>query len=179
MINLLPEKEKKQLKQEYIFRLLIVSFSLVSILALVASLFLAPSYKYSVLKESITQNNLETFNAQNPQIDIENLNNEIAITNKKLSFIISKKSNISVSEDVIEKILALRTAGISFNHLSYNFIDEKNISINIIGVATNRTSLRSLKDALTADPLFASVDLPISNFIKPTDIDFNISLVLK
>lgn len=179
MINLLPLKEKKKLKQEYLFRFLIVSFFMLSILSLVASLFISPSYKYSVSKESIAQSNLEIFNAQNPQIDIEKLNNEIVKTNEKLSFIISKKKDTSVSESVLEKILSLRTKGIVFNQVSYNSVNEKSPTVNIVGVASDRTALRSFKDALTVDPAFSSVDLPISNFIKPYDIDFNMLLILK
>ncbi|MEY2671878.1 MAG: hypothetical protein RL687_295 [Candidatus Parcubacteria bacterium] len=179
MINLLPPNEKKKLKQEYLFRFLIVLFFILSILSLVASLFISPSYKYSVSKESIAQSNLEVFNAQNPQIDIEKLNSEIVKTNGKLSFIISKKKDKFVSESVLEKILALRTGGIVFSQISYNSVNEQSSTVSIAGVASDRTALRSFKDALIADGAFSSVDLPISNFIKPYDIDFNMLLILK
>ncbi|MBP6931732.1 MAG: hypothetical protein KBD48_02890 [Candidatus Pacebacteria bacterium] len=179
MINLLPKKNKDKLRQEYIFRLLIVSFFMISILSAVASLFIAPSYKYSVLRESISQSNLEIFNAQNPQIDIDKLNNEILKTNEKLSFIISKKNDRYISEDVLEKMLSLRTRGIVFSQVSYSALDPKKITVQVVGTAVDRAALRTFKDALSADPAFLSVDLPISNFIKPQDIDFNMILVLK
>lgn len=179
MINLLPLKEKKQLKQEYISRVFIVSFSMISVLSVIAALFLAPSYKYSVSKESIAENNLEVFNAQNPQIDIGKLNQDILKTNEKLSFIISKKPKLDVSVSVIEKILNLRTAGVSFNQVSYVYEEKGSSTVHIVGVASDRTALRSFKDALSSDESFSSVDLPISNFIKPTNIDFSMSLVLK
>ncbi|MFA7192192.1 MAG: hypothetical protein WC089_02760 [Candidatus Paceibacterota bacterium] len=179
MINLLPKKDKDKLRQEYLFRLLIVSFFMISILAVVAALFISPSYKYSVLREGIAQSNLEIFNAQNPQIDIDKLNNEILKTNEKLSFIISKKNDSYISEYVLEKILSLRTQGVVFSQISYNIAGLKKATVNIVGIASDRTALRTFKDALSADQTFSSVDLPISNFIKPQDIDFNMVLILK
>src|SRR5574343_1050435 len=171
MINLLPSKEKIVLRQEYKMRLLIVVFFAISILSIIFSIFLAPSYKYSVLKEGIAKKNLELFNSENPDIDVEKLNNEIVKTNEKLSFILSKKSNVFVSESVLEKILLLRTTGISFSQISFDS-NSKSV-INIFGKAQNRSALKNFKEALGRESAFAVVDLPISNFIKPSDIDFH------
>ena len=48
--------------------------------------------------------------------------------------------------------------------------------VNISGTAPSRERLSLFRRALEGDPLFKKVDLPISNFIKGSNIRFSLSL---
>jgi len=179
MINILPKKEKDNLKHEYLTRLIIVILIFISTLCIITSLILIPSYQYSISKEKTAEANLELFNKNNPQININELNDEISATNERLSFLISKKPQYSIVDSIIETLLSVRTSGISFNHISYSNNENGIAPINIMGVARDRTSLHDFNNALSKNELFSSVDLPISNFVKPNNINYNLSLFLK
>jgi len=49
--------------------------------------------------------------------------------------------------------------------------------VSIEGIAPSREILLAFRRLLENDPLFKSVDLPISNFIKGSNIRFNLNLI--
>lgn len=179
MINILPKKEKNKVKHEYLTRLISTSFFAISILGIISILLLIPSYQYASSKEMIAENNLAIFNQENPQLNIADLNSTISSTNNKLAFLISKKEKYVFSESIVEELLKIRTPGISFTQIIYGSRDDSTTTVSLQGVASDRASLHSFNDALLKSNSFSSVDLPISNFVKPTNIDFNFSLILK
>ena len=177
MINVLPEKEKIGLKREYYLRLSIVALVNLIFLSIFASLLLLPSYMLSDTKEKYFNKKLSEISSETPEISINELNTYIAKINSTLS-LFSSTSSRKISENIIMPILAIRPTNIKINQISYvDHIDFVEISLN--GVAGSRDALQSFKDILIKTGEYSSVDVPISSFVKKTNIDFNITLRMK
>jgi hypothetical protein len=178
MINILTKKAKKNITHEYYTRVVIVIFMMSSLLFSASVFLMSPAYFYSVKKEEIAEKSLSNFNLQNPGSNLSELNGEILKNNEKLTFLLSKTPSYILSEDLIEKIIGLRTPGVSLNSISY--VSSKNSHVvSLSGVASDRVALRVFKESLETNESFATVDLPISNFVKPTNIDFSLTINLK
>ena len=89
----------------------------------------------------------------------------------------ANKNKFDVSERVIKKIVAKKTPGIKITQISYKTDNFGEKSISIRGSATSRDTLLNFSQSLDKDPDFKKVDLPISNFIKGSDIQFFINLI--
>ncbi|NIR48449.1 PilN domain-containing protein, partial [candidate division KSB1 bacterium] len=50
------------------------------------------------------------------------------------------------------------------------------VRVSINGTARDRAALSAFARELENEPRFANIDLPISNFVKETDIDFSLTL---
>jgi hypothetical protein len=100
--------------------------------------------------------------------------------NSKLEILNKSSLPYKVSDKVISNILNSRTAGITFSQVLFNKkLADGTASLEVYGSATNRDSLRTFKTALDNNPEFSSVDLPISNFLGKTNLNFTISLIMK
>ncbi len=66
---------------------------------------------------------------------------------------------------------------IKITKISYQADKAKGGTVSIAGTAPSRDRLLLFKKALDDDNNFTKVDLPISNFVKGSDIQFNLTLV--
>ncbi len=95
----------------------------------------------------------------------------------KLSIIENaEKNKFVVSERVIEELLLKKTPEVRITQISFeeNEKGEKNISVR--GSASSRERLLVFKRALEEDDLFKNVDLPISNLVKGSNLQFYLTL---
>jgi len=178
VINVLPKPKKRILYWEYWKRFASVTLSLVAISGVLAVMLLSPSYFFTKSKESLAESRLEAFNKENPQITSDNLDKTINDINSKL-ILLSSRDSTNVADTVFGRILSIRPAGIKFNQILYKEKDPTTRILEVYGIARDRTVLRSFKSTLDADPNFAKVDLPISNFIERTDINFTVYITMK
>lgn len=178
MINVLPQEQKRVLKKEYFIRLLSTYFFLITILALVSTALLLPTYTLSKSKESLLENELIKFDKDNPDLSTDELEKVILDINSKLALLDSMGSESEVSHGVIDRFLKIEKKDISIDKIFYIYGEEKS-TLEIVGLAKNRASLNNFKTALEDSGLYENIDLPISNFVKPNDIDFNIKFDLK
>jgi hypothetical protein len=98
--------------------------------------------------------------------------------NKKLVLIEkAEKNKFLLSIKVINAILLKKRSDIKIVHIFYenNGVKGKKISIN--GTAPSREVLLLFRQALEDSPNFKSIDLPVSNFVKGSNIDFYLSLI--
>lgn len=180
MINLIPIEEKKEIKKNFYFRFLTVSFIMLCFCNIILIVAMFPSYIISLEKKNSINKKLE--NEKNefvPEIDQKAVIS-IKELNSKLSLIEKAKENQFVfSEKVIDKIISNKLSGIKIKSFFYqnDIIDGK--KINISGVAQDREQLLSFRQSLENSNSFKSVDLPISNFVKGRNIEFNLDLILK
>ena len=179
MINLLPKQQKKELKHEYEIRLLSVIFIMIAILGIVATALVLPSYFFSKSKETLVEKNLETFNKENPLVKVEDLNKINTDINSKIKVLDSKWSNDPDMDVTFKNFLSLTPEGISISQILFNENADKNKSFEIHGQASDREVLQNFKTILEKDEKFKNVDLPISNFVKKTKIDFTLSFSLQ
>ncbi len=178
MINILPTEEKDALRREYWMRFASVAILVFTLTALFASILLLPSYFFSASKESLSESRLEAFNKTHGGVASADLEGTIRALNTKLQSLLAATPKKMPVRDAIDPLLTLRADGIGFNQILYSESTGTPV-IELYGVARDRTTLRDFKQALDDSSKFTSVDLPLSDFIKKSNIDFTISLSLK
>ena len=180
MINLIPKEEKRKIIVDFYHKFIILLFVMGSFSFFVFFVATLPSYFLSSVKNNIVNIKLETQkNEPMPLIDqqtllvIKNLNSKLDLVEnaEKNKFIISKK--------VINAVILKKVPNIKITDISYESDSLKGKKVNIQGIAPSREVLLSFRQALEDGTAFKQVDLPISNFVKGSNIQFYLSLVLE
>lgn len=178
MINLIPIEEKEEIKKDFYNRFLSSLFVVFCFAVFISLVMMLPSYVISLEKKNSTNQKLGALkNEIMPEIDqkalvsIKDLDMRLALLEnaRKKEFIFSKK--------VIDEIISKKVPGIKINKFFYENDSLEGKKISITGIAQNREKLLLFRQALEEDILFKNVDLPISNFVKGSDINFSINLI--
>ena len=178
MINLIPNEEKKKKVKDFYFRLAVVFWAVLGCSMIIASVAILPSYFLSSVKKNLVNTKLE---AQKREIDPLLGQETLAVVSdleKKLKIIEDAEQNkYIISQSVIGKIVLKKMPDIKITGIVYesNYPGSKTISVN--GTAGSRERLLLFRRALENDVAFKKVDLPISNFIKGSNIKFSLSLI--
>ncbi len=178
MINLIPNEEKKKKVKDFYFRLAVIVLMLLGFAMTVGAVAIMPAYFFSSVKKNLYNTKLETekqavvalFNQETLDV-VNDLKNKLSIVEK------ANKEPYLVSEKVINEILAKKLPDIKINSITYENTAAKGKSINISGAAGSRERLLQFKRALENGPAFKEVNLPISNFVKGTNITFTMTLI--
>lgn len=175
MSNLLPLKNKKNIRKEYIGRLLIVTL-LFSMLTLVVAITLSiPSYLLSKNKTLSSEEKTKFLESYLTKREESSVVNELNITNEKIKTLsLPEERRIST---IINAILDKKNNGIKINGLNLRKSGNTE-SLIVGGEAVSRNNLISFRDSLKSVPGFSNVDLPISNLTKSTDINFSLEINL-
>ena len=144
-----------------------------SIIALTAVLI--PSYL--LLHGRITEARLAI--AQYPEDAVgekQALDKLITDVNKKISLLQDTTSTAPVHDMILPILRAANN--VSLEDVSWSATEGKKGMIHIAGIAPNRELLKTYADTLSTIPLFTRVDVPLSSFIKDTNIRFRIDITL-
>jgi len=179
MINVLPLQEKNNLKKEYRVRLLSVVLLFVFLLGVISTFLLMPAYIASTAKVDFLEQKLESFNVLHPEISTDDLSKIVGDINETLNLLKNGTPPRNVSNDVLLQILKLRPENILLNQILYSEKPDKSGSVIIYGIAKDREALYSFKSVLESNTSIESVDLPISSFVKRTNINFNLTVKTK
>ena len=182
MINLIPKEEKKKIINASLYKLIVLLFFVAGFSLFILSFAIIPSYFISLEKENIVSLKLEQQkNELIPSPDQKTLAS-IKDVNNKLNLIEKAEQNkFTISVKVINAIMLNKTPNIKITEISFknglqgNPLQDTKISIQ--GSAPSREVLLSFRRALESSPNFKQVDLPISNFIKGSNIKFYLSLI--
>ncbi len=177
MINLIPNQDKKKMIKSFYFRLTILSLWMLCIPLLILILVLLPSYFFSNYKNNLATKKLETQKAEQVPLFDQETTAIIQEINTKLKLIEgSQKNNFLPSEKVINAILIKNISSIKITQISYDNNSTNGKKIRISGTAPSREVLLTFRQSLENDKAFKSVELPISNFVKGSNIQFYLSL---
>lgn len=180
MINLIPIEEKKEIKKDFFYRFLVVALIMLTFWILIFLVSILPAYLISLEKKvsiskklEIQKNEIMPEIDQKAQVALKELNTRLLLLEK------SRKNNYIFSQKVINEIISKKVLGIKINKIYYenNSLGEKKISIN--GIAQNREQLLLFRQAFEDSDSFQNINLPISNFVKGKDIQFNLNLASK
>jgi hypothetical protein len=177
MINLIPNTEKKRMARDFYYRLIVISFLAFGFAIWIGAVVMVPSYVLSKVKVSLADEKLALEKSEPvPAPDQETLN-AIKALSQKLSIVEgAEKNKFNVTEKIINAIILDKMPDIHIYEISYdNAAGGKKVSIK--GIAPSRERLLLFRLALEDDSAFKSVDLPISNFVKGSNIQFSISLI--
>ena len=178
MINLIPKEEKKKMIIGFYYRLALLFAVMLDFCILVVFFSILPSYFVSSMKDSLINEKLETQKLEPlPSFGEESLALLNDLDNKLVLVEKFEKNKFLLSVNVINAILVKKRSDIKITRISYenNVINGKKISIT--GTAPSREVLLSFRRALEDEPSFKNIVLPISNFVKGSNINFFISLM--
>ena len=177
MPNLLPEKNKKEIRNEFVLRFLIIFFIFTFFSITIYVVSLVPSYNLSVTKKTITVDQVNSFKKstvieeEGSPIDV--LKNEKA----KVSALGLLEQNIA--SEIIEKILAKKPQGVKITDIFYEKNDTGGIDIVVKGNSSSRNILIGFVEQLELEKSFEKIDFPVSNLVKDESMDFSINIYIK
>lgn len=178
MLNLLPIQEKKKVLTEY--RLRFFAFAVFTLGALIVAnlALLTPSYLLAVSKyESISADLAEKQAKQGAGGQVKTIDGQVRAINKEISLFLNDSSVKRVSPaEAMAKIIRIKSAAIKIQGFSYDAGGPQE-RIVVSGIANDRDSLAQFVDELKKEGTFSSVDLPVSSYVKSTNIDFSIVLI--
>lgn len=179
MINLIPAKEKKRIAQDFYLRLFTLFFYVIGVSILIASVALLPSYFVSSVKKNYAEVKLEMQKREPiPEFSRETLSS-VQELESQLDLIENARENkFVVSQKIINEIILKKLPDVRINQILYENDPVKDKKISIRGTAPSRDRLLLFRRALEDSGLFAKVDLPISNFVKGSNIQFYLTLML-
>jgi|SRR3989338_1969067 len=180
MINLIPKKEKKAITLSFYYRLVILLLATLNICVLLVFVAILPSYFLSSVKNNIADVKLQT-QKNEPMLPIDqevlsamqDLDNRLELAEN------AQKNTFLVSERAINTVVFKKMPGIKITKVFYENDSIKGRVIRIQGNAPSREVLLSFRRALEDDVSFRKVDLPISNFVKGSNIQFSLNLTLQ
>lgn len=177
MINLIPSEQKKKMNADFLVRLGIISLYVLgfSIFAGVAALL--PSYFHVMVKSSVADKNLAV-QKETPAPSIEaEVTAQINDLNKRLTLIESARDkSFIVTDRVIRELINNKMPDIKITDISYDGTTKEK-TIKVSGEAPSRERLLLFRIALEHDAQFQKVDLPISNFVRGSNIRFFLTLI--
>lgn len=180
MANLITEKQIKSIGLEYLIRLVATVLFVGSLLGLFLLAYVIPYYI------SVAQNDLRVANqfkvasdlaaTEQPGPDISQI---VARTSDELKSIDVYNKNIFAPSSGFSKIIANKNGNIRLNQLSFVLIKAGQGQFVVNGIAKDRDGLVTFISDLKTKAGFASVDSPISDFAKSSDIPFTITILTK
>jgi Tfp pilus assembly protein PilN len=187
MINLIPNKEKKVMMRGFYYRLLVLFLVIGCVSFVFLTVALLPTYFTSLTKNNIVKVKLEVQKNEPVSVLDQQTLSIIKDLGKKLDIVeASEKNTFLVSEKIINAVLVKKLSRIKITDLSYNNDPTKiakggqaSKKISIKGDAPSREVLLAFREALEDSNFFTQVDLPISNFVKGSNIKFSLSLFIE
>lgn len=177
MFELLPKNQKKELKREYFLRILTVILFLFFVIGILSLVSISPSYFLSLEKEKIVAKQFaEMEKLRNTNESDKESQSEIKKF-KELNSFLKPPEKIVLIGDLVANIVNDKSQGIKIHNISVNSYKKEKYQVIIKGNASSRDILKLFVENLKEGGMFESVDLPISNFMKVTDIDFYITLI--
>lgn len=177
MLELLPKNQKKALKQEYFLRVLVVVLLLSFTVGILSLVSLSPSYFLSLEKEKIVAKQFaEMEKSRNTTENNKEFQSDIKNFKETLGLLKPSEKIVSIG-GFIANIVSNKNSGIKIYGITVNSYKKEKYQIIIKGNASGRDTLKAFVENLKGGGLFESVDLPISNFMKIADINFDITVV--
>jgi Tfp pilus assembly protein PilN len=176
MINLIPKEQKKKMTVDFYYRLAILFLLLGSFCVFVATAALLPAYFISAKKNSIVNAKLQIQKDEPLSTSGEQSLATVKDVNSKLGIVESGENNqFVISTKIIDAVISDKTPGIQITQISYQNDPTTGRKVTLVGIASTRAALLSFEQALQNDPGFKNVDLPISNFVKESDLQFDLT----
>jgi len=179
MANLITEKQKKELRNDYIIRLITVILVLISLLGVLLLAYIIPYY-ISICKKDlqVAEQFENVINLENKENIGESMTFIVNQTLDKMKAVELYSKNYKPST-YFTKIVESKNRGIKIIKLSFNYTKDNELSFLVNGIAEDRESLVIFADNLKAQTSFTSVDFPVADLAKDDDIDFTLNIVTK
>lgn len=174
MLNLLPPKQKRELRLDLLNQA-IAAFGIAAILVvLILTLVLAIALFYLNINLAQLEKELISWQAKPEIEELKNLEEKVKEVNQNLAFLEEYQKEQTGFSLILENLSEEVLSGIRFNNMSL----EKSGKVNIRGHALTRDILLTFKNNLERAPYVSDFDFPLSNLTKSEDIDFYLNFIL-
>lgn len=177
MINLIPNEEKKKMARGFYLRFWAVFFFMLGTCSLLAAFAISPSYLLASFREKLINESLAVQkNDPLPEVNqrallvAEDLNSKLNIIDQ------ARKKKFVVSERVISELVLNKMADIKIRQIFYEVTPAGEKRVKIQGTAPSRERLVVFRRALEDSLAWQKIDLPISNFVRGSNIEFTLTL---
>lgn len=175
MINLIPPDARSRITTEYWIRVATVWLFLLAVAAVLAGMFLLPSY---VLVTSQVRSFAAEAEAAKASVAHSDGTARALVIASDQARLLMESEQTRRFTDLIAAISTAAGEGIVVREYNFARVAGSVAPVRVGGLAASRQSLAAFRDALVADPAFSAVDLPISNFAKDRDIVFSLTLTI-
>ncbi|OGI92480.1 hypothetical protein A2933_01045 [Candidatus Nomurabacteria bacterium RIFCSPLOWO2_01_FULL_46_18] len=183
MINLIPNQEKKKKVRDFYFRLTTVTLFVFSLAVLIALVAMLPAYFLSSVKQNLAAEKLGSQSIEPVPLLDQKTQTIVDDLNSRLNLIEQAEENkYLVSVKIINEIMLKKMPDIKITQILYE-TEAKGLpaqagkKISVRGIARSREELLLFRRALEDNIAFTKVDLPISNFVKGSNIQFSLILI--
>jgi hypothetical protein len=168
--NLLPKDTKKNLRNEYVMRMLSTALFLMATAVGIGAASLLPTYISisSALDEAKIVDQKEGSATESSPLQ------ELARTAVLLQTLNTKLSAEPMTE-IMQGIIAVHPDGIQITGITF---DRDPLTFSLKGNATTRDALVTYKKALESHDRVTHVSSPISDLAKSSDLEFTLTLTL-
>lgn len=176
MSNLLPPEQKKSLLHLYRMRFFAVVFIAIICVAAIGIAALIPSFFVSKESEATLTASRDVLASHETSSIQKSLSQSIIDINDRLSVFSGSWFTSPILADFVDPILSAKPAGLRLTDLSFT-PDKSGMTakVEISGVANNRELLLAFGDKVKQLPNFSNVDIPITSFIKDSNVTFTIT----
>lgn len=174
MFYLLPESEKKIILVEYKLRRTIIMLLFLSATCTISAVFLLPSYIISSAKDDEVMEKVDAVTTSTILQEGNELNARLSQTNLKLEALRPSMAGLSV--DAVHLVLVHKKPGIQLTGFAYRKGEKETAQLSVSGMASTRDVLLEFVKELKAENAFSDVQLPVSNFAKDKNIEFNLEV---
>lgn len=178
MINVLPEQQKEIVSREYRLRRAIVVSGLVIFALLVSLVLLFPSYFLTNMQAEEAAVQLDQVKtALNSQLPSGEVVNDLISAVRHAQDLRPFSETISVYK--LLKIFESKPESVKINRISFVNKSETGPEITLGGIAQDRESLIAFGRVLEGRVEFESVNIPVSNFVRESNIEFHMTIGVK
>jgi len=173
MFLLIPTEQKNKLVKQYRLRLVFLVLGLLVVLLGLGSFSLLPAY-YSILEdEKVITGQVSELEKSIADKSGEDFEKSLRILKENLKVLKGEDRDIT---SIINFINSKVSEAVTLTKFNYKHNIETASVLEVGGMAKDRGSLLLFSKDLKGNESFSTVDLPISNLAKETNIDFIITI---
>ncbi len=173
MFSFIPEQQKKIITSQYRLRLVSLCFFALTAVSLIFFFSNLPAYFYGSVKVDEAKNRLKQSDKDNLGEEEEKYISEIKNANELIDKL-NVKEDISITAPI--KDLILLKKNIVIKSVSAKRDTDGKIVISGDALAPSREDLDSFVKKLKADSRFGDPAVPISGFVKSSNINFSFTI---
>lgn len=171
-LNLLPSDHKKKLELANLKRLTLSLVSRIFVVLLAFTFILSAIFFYVAMlvryQEQLIKNKQEDAKMQL----LISMEEKVSLANRKIERVDEKHRSVYWTE-IMESLADLVPSDIYLTGFHYG---AENGEVRLSGWAPTRDRFLAFQDILKDSPLFAEVEVPLSNLLKQTNINFDLIL---
>lgn len=185
MANLLPLEYKRKNRAEYLLRMATVALCATTLIVFSNLILLVPSYVRALSQEGAAEARLAHIESGDRKDSAlvsadQDPSTRLAKINEKANLFfraIQTEGTGTTPTEVILEIISLKSASIKILGITYDKTAGRGREKFVVsGVALRRDDLSQFVEAIKKTPSFTKVELPISSYVKSTNINFSLVL---